>query len=356
MPSRIEKMEELLKIHSDGVRFIGIYGMGGLGKTTIANLIYNKYQHHFEYHSFLKDVRETESRIGIIHLQKKLLLDICKTKIVDIDDCDVGIRKIKDAVCRKNVLIVLDDVIHKSQIQKLVGSWKWFGSRARIIITTRDEEVLHELERTCKKEGSHPEVYASYRPDYLDDDESLELFSRQAFMSKSPPEDYYILSKNVVSTAAGLPLVLEVTGSSLYGVTDKELWEEKIKELNNIPPAEVQEKLRLSFDPLNDREKEIFLDIACLFIGEDKTNPCYMWDDCEFYPKNVLKVLVRRSLITIGNDNILRMHDQLRDLGRQIACEGKCNELGRWSRLWDTKKAFEVYMTRQVRSTFFLTI
>ncbi|KAM7511540.1 hypothetical protein LguiB_010415 [Lonicera macranthoides] len=72
-----------------------------------------------------------------------------------------------------------------------------------------------------------------------------------------------------------------------------------------------------------------------------------MWDDCEFYPKNALNVLVRRSLITIGDDNILRMHDQLRDLGRQIAREGKLDEWGRWSRLWDWNKALEVYMNSQ---------
>ncbi|KAM7461895.1 hypothetical protein LguiA_030016 [Lonicera macranthoides] len=313
MPSRIKKMEELLNIHSNGVRFIVIHGMGGLGKTTIAEVIYDKYQHHFECHSFLKDVRENS-------------------------------KSSNDAIHGKKVLIVLDDVNENFQIERLVGSWKWFDERARIIITTRNIEVLCALKRTCH---GHPEVYGSYQPDYLDANESLELFSKHAFMSKSPPEGYDTISKEVVSTAAGLPLVLKVTGSSLYGETDEELWQEKIKELKNIPAEEVQEKLRLSYDPLSDAQKEIFLDIACLFIGQDKTNPCYLWDDCGFYPRNVLNILIRKSLITVGDDDILRMHDQLRDLGRHIACEGKLDEWGRWSRLWDCDKAFEVYRTGQ---------
>ncbi|KAM7508491.1 hypothetical protein LguiA_018944 [Lonicera macranthoides] len=327
MTHRIEKMEELLNIHSNGVRVIGIHGMGGLGKTTIAEVIYYKYQHHFECHSFLKDVRETsKSHNGIVSLQNQLRSEILKTKIYDINDYTEGIRKIKDAVHGKKVLVVLDDVDEKFQIDKLAGSHRWFGAHSRIIITTRNKEVLRALE-------GHPEVYGSYEPELMNDADSLELFSKYAFESKTPPEDYYILSKQVASTAAGLPLVLVVIGSSLFGETDKDLWEEKFKELNNIPPDKVLEKLKLSFDPLSGVQKEIFLDIACLFIGEDKTYPCYMWDDCEFYPKNVLSVLVRKSLITIEDDYILRMHDQLRDLGRQIVREGKLDEWGRWSRL-----------------------
>ncbi|KAM7465605.1 hypothetical protein LguiB_013167 [Lonicera macranthoides] len=54
-----------------------------------------------------------------------------------------------------------------------------------------------------------------------------------------------------------------------------------------------------------------------------------------------------RSLITVGDDDILRMHDQLRDLGRQIAREGKLDKWGNWSRLWNSDKAFEVYRTGQ---------
>ncbi|KAM7465869.1 hypothetical protein LguiB_013431 [Lonicera macranthoides] len=345
MASRIEKVDKLLNIHCDGVRFIGIHGMGGLGKTTTAEVIYNKYQHHFECHSFLPDVRETESRNGIVHLQTQLLSAILKTRTIHVNDYMDGIRKIKGVVGRKKVLIVLDDVNDKSQIERLAGSWKWFGAGSRIIITTRNTEVLRALEST--KEEGNPEVYGSYQPDYLDPVESLELFCKHAFGRKNPPEDYKTLSNGIASTAAGLPLVLKVTGSSLYGETDKELWEYKIKELKDVPDEEVQKKLRLSFDPLTDEQKEIFVDIACLFIGQNKTNPCYMWDDCGFHPGIVLNVLVRRSLITVGYGDILRMHDQLRDLGWQIVREGKLDKLGKWSRLWDSDKAFEVYETGQ---------
>lgn len=65
-------------------------------------------------------------------------------------------------------------------------------------------------------------------------------------------------------------------------------------------------------------------------------NPCYMWDDCKFYAKEGIKALVRRSLITVKDedDKILRMHDQLRELGRQIVKQNLADP-GERSRLWD---------------------
>ncbi|KAM7489234.1 hypothetical protein LguiB_026718 [Lonicera macranthoides] len=120
-----------------------------------------------------------------------------------------------------------------------------------IIITTRNKEVLRALEQTCHIEA-HPEVYRSCKPDLMDHNDSLELFSKYAFMSKSPLKGYDILSKNVISTATGLPLALVITWSLLFGETNKYLWEEKFKELNRVPTEKVLEKLRLSYDPLGD--------------------------------------------------------------------------------------------------------
>ncbi|KAM7465922.1 hypothetical protein LguiB_013484 [Lonicera macranthoides] len=62
--------------------------------------------------------------------------------------------------------------------------------------------------------------------------------------------------------------------------------------------------------------------------------------------KEVLRAL-ESTTEEVGDDDILGMHDQLRDLGRHIACEGKLDEWGRWSRLWDWDKAFEFYKTGQ---------
>ncbi|KAM7473557.1 hypothetical protein LguiB_020800 [Lonicera macranthoides] len=346
MDSHIEKLNRLLKVGSSGVRIVGIHGMGGLGKTTIAKVIYNQVCERLERCCFLDDVRgNSKEDKDIVKLQNQLLSKIQNREVSEFSDFHEGKDMIKDTVRRKKVLLVIDNVDKIFQIDMLVGNHNWFGDGSRIIITTRNKDVLDTIEKTCRTEGQL-EVYESFKPELLNDDDSLRLFCRHAFRRDSPPEDYDILAKNFVSAAANLPLVLVTLGSSLFVEEDKDVWEEKLRKLEKVPDDEVVEKLRFSFEALNYEQKQIFLDIALLFHGDNKREPCYMWDGCDFYPRQGISVLVRRSLITIGDDDILLMHDSLRDLGKQIIREEGLSELGKRSRLQD-EEALQVLDARQ---------
>ncbi|KAF8033896.1 hypothetical protein BT93_C0235 [Corymbia citriodora subsp. variegata] len=101
-----------------------------------------------------------------------------------------------------------------------------------------------------------------------------------------------------------------------------------------MPHKDVQEKLKLSYNALEDNEKQMFLDIACFFIGADKRIATYTWKDLQLYPNSGLARMIELLLIKIDSLNLLRMHDQLRDLGRAIACSENTEPLY-WSRPWD---------------------
>ena len=326
-----EEMTKLLHVGSNGVHIVGIHGMGGIGKTTIAKVIYNKFSVHFDCCCFLENVREVSKQYnGLFNLQIQLISEIRKHKCYDdITNVDEGINTIKDIVCKKKVLIVLDDVDEITQFDVIIGKRDWFCSGSKIIITTRNKDVLNFLE-----------VDSTYEPPLMEPDQSLQLFCKHAFRRNSPLDDYDILSKSVVSTAAGLPLALQIIGSSLFG-KGKELWEETLKKK---PHDDVQKVLRISYEALNVEQKKMFLDIACLFIGEDKRLPFYMWDDCKFDPTLGIDVLQLKSLVKIENDKWLRMHDQLRDLGRQIVREEE-----EPSRLFVDEDALDVLESQIVR-------
>ncbi len=342
----VEKMMGLLDVDSNDVCIVGIHGMGGLGKTTIAKVIYSKLSDSlcFECCCFHADVRET-SQQGLLNLQKQLISKIQKQKCYDdITNVDEGINTIKDIVCRKKVLIVLDDVDEKSQFDKIAGKHDWFGLGSRIIVTTRNKDVLYLLE-----------VDRTYEPPLMELGHSLQLFSKNSFRRDSCPKHYDIFSKSVVSIAAGLPLALEIIGSFLFG-KGKVVWEDTLMKLKEIPYDNVQKMLRISYEALDDKQQQIFLDIACFFIGVDKRLPFYMWDDCQFDPTNAVDVLCLRSLVKFGDDNMIRMHDQLRDLGRQIVREENFDQPGERSRLFIHEEALDVLVSQMVRSDCIMKI
>ncbi|KAM7522816.1 hypothetical protein LguiA_012718 [Lonicera macranthoides] len=346
LDDHIKAMKELLNVDSNGIRVVGIHGIGGLGKTTIAKVIYNQLCEGFECCCFIEDVRaNSEGQNGIVNLQAHLLCKIQKREIARINNVDEGVKQIKDAVGMKKVIIVLDDVDDIYQFDKLVGKCNWFGAGSRVIVTTRNKGLLDTIEATYEIENLH-DVYGSYEPHLMESNHSLQLFSKCAFMRDSPPEDYGSLAQKVVSSAGGLPLVLVTLGSLLFGKKDIDLWEEKLRKLKEIPAEKVLERLKISFDALDHGQRQIFLDIACFFIGEDYMNPFYFWEACGFYPRDGLNALVLGSMIKIEDDNKLRMHDQLRDLGRQIVREENMDKPGECSRLWCSEQASKLWEGR----------
>jgi len=76
-----------------------------------------------------------------------------------------------------------------------------------------------------------------------------------------------------------------------------------------IPNDHVHQKFKISYDGLNDDiEEEIYLDIACFFIGMDRNDVVHILNDCKFFPEIGIHVLVERSLVTVDERNRLRMH------------------------------------------------
>ncbi|MCH85447.1 TMV resistance protein N, partial [Trifolium medium] len=201
-----------------------------------------------------------------------------------------------------------------------------------MIITTRDARLLNSLG-----------VKHVFTMTEMDENQSLELFSWHAFRQPSPREDFSELSRNVVAYCGGLPLALEVLGSYLTGRTEQE-WRSALSKLEKIPNDQVQQKLRISYDGLEDyTEKDIFLDICCFFIGKNRADVTEILNDCGFYADIGIAVLIERSLVKVEKkNNKLQIHDLLRDMGRAIVGESSAKEPGKHSRLWFPDDVVEV--------------
>ena len=322
-------MMSLFSTMSDAVHFIGIWGMPGIGKTTLARAIYGIICHQFEASCFIRDVRETveKEKAGLVNLQKQLLFKTLKVKEENIWDYHEGIKVIKTRLSNKKVLIVIDDVDKVEQLQALAGSCDWFGLGSRIIITTKDKHLLIRHHRDT----------IVHRANGLDNDEALELFSWIVFNQTYPKKDFEDLSNGFVKYANGLPIALKVMSSSLID-RPREVWEDYLHQLEEIPEGEILDKLEISYRGLNEIEQNLFLDIACFFKGEDKNRVAHIEGfGCE---KNI-KTLEDKSLIAILGGK-LWLHDLIQEMGWRIVRRESPQEPGRHSRLWFYKDVFHV--------------
>ncbi|KAK4841330.1 hypothetical protein QYF36_002761 [Acer negundo] len=204
---QIEELMRMLDVKANGVRVLGFYGMGGVGKTTLSKALYNnKLVIHFKRRSFISNIRETwRHHNGLMDLQNKIIRDLSANEAEHVEEVSQYIIKFKKLIDEEPVLIVLDDVDDVRQLDALAGKRNRFYDGTRIIVTTRNKETLDESI-----------VNTTYEVKELKSKELLQLFSYHALGKQKPAKGFLRLSEEIVSLAGGLPLALELIGSSLF--------------------------------------------------------------------------------------------------------------------------------------------
>ncbi|KAI6701552.1 hypothetical protein NL676_015876, partial [Syzygium grande] len=225
--SFVDDVISLLKIGSeDGVRVVGIWGIEGIGKTTVAKVIWDRLYREFEgVVSLLENIGDADQGTVLL-LQKRLIHDVRQVQDIETYDLNSNVNDIKNILRRKRFLLVLDDITNKDQIE-------YFGARdlegfqhgSRILITTREEQLLEDLK-----------VDDKYMLPGLGSKESLQLMCRHAFSKDQPIEGYEELSKSLVHYAGGLPMALQRFGSLLS--RKKNQWHEILEKLVRDPHLE----------------------------------------------------------------------------------------------------------------------
>ncbi|KAL4355831.1 hypothetical protein AHAS_Ahas09G0026000 [Arachis hypogaea] len=322
---------ESVLINSQDVRTIGIWGMGGIGKTTIAAAIFQEFSPKYEGSCFLANVREESSRHGLNYIFNRLLSELLHEH-VHITTPKIVSSAIIRRLRRKKVFIVLDDVNTSELLENLLGVGQdYLGLGSKVIVTTRDKHVL--LSRSVDHIHEVME---------MNEENSLKLFSLNAFNRNHPPENgYWDLSKRALAYARGNPLALKVLGSFLHSKTEKE-WDNALTKLKRIPNADIQKVLRLSFNELDDTEKDIFLDIACFFKGEEKEKVIRILNECGFFADIGIRNLLDKALISIATNKSIQMHDLIQEMGHKIVCEESFKNPGKRSRVWHPDEVCDI--------------
>ncbi|KAL0007746.1 hypothetical protein SO802_009248 [Lithocarpus litseifolius] len=330
--TRAQAIELLLDMESNDACMVGIYGLGGVGKTTVSKVVYNRITNLFEGSCFLENVREmSEKNSDKILLQKTLLSKILHGTNLNVYNISEGTNLIMERLHGKKVLLILDDVGDLKDVENLLGKYNWFAPGSRVIITTRNKQVLTSLGIDHRR---------IHKVEELRQCEARELFIKHAFQASKYGEDYSEFVEQIICYANGLPLALKIIGSDLCGKKIHE-WKSALEKYKNIPHKNIQEILKISYDGLENFEKEIFLDIACFFKGYNKDDVANILDSCKLYPDYGIRKLIDKCLITLEYNVHLSMHDLLQQMGREIT-QQESEELQQRSRIWRYKDASEL--------------
>ncbi|KAB1200170.1 putative disease resistance protein RGA3 [Morella rubra] len=187
----------------DNVAILSIVGIGGLGKTTLAQLLFNdeKVKKHFE----LKMWVCVSDNFDVGEIVKKMIESATDKKPGDVG-MDSLIREVGKVIGGKKYFLVLDDVWNEDDIKKWDDLEKLLlcGARgSRVLVTTRSEKVANI---GCSVE--------SYKLKGLEEHESWSLFKQMAFRNRAEPESstFIAIGKEILKECRGVPLVIRTIG------------------------------------------------------------------------------------------------------------------------------------------------
>ncbi|CAI0453482.1 unnamed protein product [Linum tenue] len=353
--SRVWEVKRLLDMNrSDDIRIIGLWGMPGIGKTTLARALYQRLtniskedgsKHYFvpNINAKWKGGQEDNDLEG---LQKELYSTLLSEQDQNITcrDLDTSYRRAR--LSRLKVFIVLDDVEYWSQLEQLLlgdvlNLAKLFALGSRIIVTTRNRKVL---------EFAMARIYHVER---LNPQDSLRLFSLYSFRRELPPEDRRYQSVTAVGYCQGNPLALRVLGCTLFRKS-KNYWQSFLDGLRKIPKQEIHGVLRRSYDELGSDEKRMFLDIACFFRRNYSKSHLIKMMACSYYSAySRVEDLIDKALLICdhsSNDEMIEVHDLLHETAWIII--GEEAELGNRSRIENADDVRKLFTTWKVILTF----
>ncbi|XP_075659894.1 putative disease resistance protein At1g50180 [Castanea sativa] len=255
-----ELVEFLLKEGEGNIRVASICGMGGLGKTTLAKMVYNHHEvkQHYDCFAWVYISQQCQRRLvwegilfSLLSLSKEQRNGI--RQLTDAELADKLVQVQKEQKC----LVVLDDIWNVEDWNNLCGGFPGNDSKSQILLTSRNKQVPLHID---------PESLL-YELQCLNDEKSWELFEKIAWREDSKAKTRMKdLGKQMIGYCGGLPLLIIVLGGLLATKQTQEKWEDVLRHVKSYLYVEqnlrINMILALSYNDLPCHLKPCFLYLA----------------------------------------------------------------------------------------------
>ncbi|XP_061358693.1 probable disease resistance protein At5g63020 [Gastrolobium bilobum] len=253
-------------IEDENLDVIGLYGMGGAGKTTLMNKIHSEFgkrRHNFDLVLWVVVSKECDINKIMNDIRKRLgINDDVWNNISQVHE---RVTKIYRVLKQKKFVLMLDDIWGKLELENVgVPLPKDTKNQSKVLFTTRSEDVCARMQAQKK-----------FKVECLSEKEAFDLFCKKVGEEtlnchSEIPE----LAKDMVKECGGLPLALITVGSAMAGVDSVESWRQAIGDLTSsswIGP---------------DLEKKVFCVLKFSYerLPDETHKNCFRY--CALYPED----------------------------------------------------------------------